>query len=150
MVTVLMLLLYVPEAKSRKPSSTSTRASLGSAVPGSVVFSSLPCRSNPAKLSGSSGAGIAWAITFCEDGADCAASGRVTQDGASRAATTRNERRTGRPRSNITLHFTLLMLPRAPIPGSEVRLVGSHAAAVLRDSQPAQTAHIFSHPAVER
>src|SRR3954471_5078219 len=135
MVTVLMLFLYSPEAKSRKPSSTSTRASLGSAVPGSVVFSSLPCRSNPAKLSGSSGAGMAWAITFCEDGADCAASGRVTQDGESRAATTRNERLTGRPR-NINLDFTLLMLPRASIPGGEVRLVGSDAAAVLRDSQP--------------
>ena len=72
-------------------------------------------------------------MTFCEDGDDCAVSG-VAHHVAMRAANTRNERRTGYLRNNITHHFTLLMLLSIRYSRPEDRLIAGNMAAVLRDS----------------
>jgi hypothetical protein len=66
-----------------------------------------------------------------------------------RAANTRNERRTGYLRNNITHHFTLLMLLSICYSRPEDRLIAGNMAAVLRDSQTAEAVHVFGHTAIE-
>jgi hypothetical protein len=66
-----------------------------------------------------------------------------------RAANTRNERRTGYLRNNITHHFTLLMLLSIRYSRPEDRLIAGNMAAVLRNSQTAEAVHVFGHAAIE-